>query len=76
MANMSYCRFQNTLEDLQDCADNLMDKLSGQEYRARLGLIYLCVNILGELGVDVNVDCEALENLAKCLPVNSSQDDE
>ena len=25
MANMEHCRFQNTLSDLRDCQDSLMD---------------------------------------------------
>ena len=25
MSNMSYCRFQNTVQDLQDCYDNIDD---------------------------------------------------
>ena len=28
MANMSYCRFNNTLSDLRDCEDHLNDTLA------------------------------------------------
>ncbi len=36
MGNMSYCRFENTLGDLQDCYDNIDDPdLSESEKRAR-----------------------------------------
>ena len=51
MANMSYCRFQNTLHDLQDCANALEDMtetgtdLSANELRARDRLIDLCKDI-------------------------------
>lgn len=51
MANMSYCRFQNTLRDLRDCANALEDMaetgkdLSGDELRARDRLIELCKDI-------------------------------
>jgi len=46
MANMSYCRFQNTMDDLRDCADNMNDSdLSYEEARARRFLIKLCVRI-------------------------------
>ena len=39
MANMSYCRFQNTYLDLLDCANNLNDKdLSDSEKMARKNL--------------------------------------
>ena len=45
--NMSYCRFQNTLEDLKDCWENIDDNtdLSESETKARLRLIKLCKRI-------------------------------
>lgn len=45
MGNMSYCRFQNTLGDLQDCYDSMGEELSAEEERARKRLIKLCGNI-------------------------------
>ena len=36
MANMGYCRFRNTLPDLQDCYDNLWEELSPEEHKARV----------------------------------------
>ncbi len=46
MMNMSYCRFQNTLEDLRDCQENLDDRdLSPEEKRARKQLIDICWRI-------------------------------
>jgi hypothetical protein len=35
MSNMSYCRFQNTYQDLQDCVDNWnsLDKISEDEMK-------------------------------------------
>ena len=40
MANMSYCRFENTANDLEDCYDHLGDEdLSDSEKRARGKLI-------------------------------------
>lgn len=54
MANMSYCRFQNTLRDLRDCyeSDDMWDgeDLSDEEKRARLALIRLCAEIASDLG--------------------------
>jgi hypothetical protein len=50
MANMSYCRFQNTLNDLRDCEEHITDKLSGEEFRARNRLIKICENIIDEVG--------------------------
>lgn len=46
--SMSYCRFQNTVKDLQDCYDNLfedLEELSKEEKRAREKLITLCHDI-------------------------------
>lgn len=46
MANMSYCRFQNTLPDLKDCYDYIDDDdLSEEEKRARKKLIKICREI-------------------------------
>lgn len=42
MSNMSYCRFQNTLEDLRDCFEHIDDDLSPDECRARQSLIRVC----------------------------------
>lgn len=55
MANMSYCRFQNTLSDLQDCAEAIFQRepVSGEERYARAKLIKECVAILQDLGVTV-----------------------
>ena len=47
MGNMSYCRFSNTLEDLDDCYENIDDasELSKGEQEARTRLIKLCCDI-------------------------------
>ena len=46
MANMSYCRFQNTLRDLRDCYYNISsDSLSKEEFEARKQMIEMCVDI-------------------------------
>ena len=49
---MSYCRFRNTLSDLEDCADNLWDELSEEEEKARKKLIELCREIVEEFPDD------------------------
>jgi hypothetical protein len=45
--NMSYCRFQNTLNDLRDCEEALQneEKLSLAEIKAAKHLIGLCMEI-------------------------------
>ena len=61
---MSYCRFHNTAQDLQDCLDamqELMDldgennygeKLSEMEYRAMKEIIELSVEIVNQFNDD------------------------
>ena len=50
MANMSYCRFENTLSDLQACYDSMLDReeLSKSEKRARDEMAELCQNFVDE----------------------------
>lgn len=50
MANLSYCRFENTLSDLLDCEENLDEMLNhgdvdGTEYKAARRLIVMCNRI-------------------------------
>ena len=51
MGSMSYCRFENTLNDLTDCYDAILDgkaedeKLSKTELQAKHNLISLCKKI-------------------------------
>lgn len=46
MANMSYCRFRNTLGDLRDCAraleEEAIDDLLEDEREACVALLKLC----------------------------------
>lgn len=55
MANMSYCRFTNTLGDLRNCSESMDDTedLSNEEAKARLKLIKLCVLIAEDYGHEV-----------------------
>jgi hypothetical protein len=50
MANMSYCRFQNTLRDLQDCFDNWVyvasDDEDTRELDAQKEMYKLCKKIV------------------------------
>ena len=41
MANMSYCRFENTLSDLRDCLYNLDSPESESEERAARSLYHV-----------------------------------
>jgi len=43
---MSYCRFQNTLADLQDCKEHINDQdLSSEELKAKQEMIGICSEI-------------------------------
>lgn len=53
MANMSYCRFQNTLVDLIDCQEHMQGEVSKHEQHARNEMIATCVEILESLGYTV-----------------------
>lgn len=43
--NMSYCRFENTLNDLKDCYENMDNVSSDTEKKKRKQLIELCIDI-------------------------------
>ena len=57
MKNMSYCRFENTASDLQDCYDNMpndhAELPSDHERRAYKRLIKLCKRISDDYGDEV-----------------------
>jgi len=50
MANMSYCRFENTASDLLDCLEHIRDDVSDSEENARQKLIDLCREIVAMEG--------------------------
>jgi len=50
MANMSYCRFQNTYSDLYDCYEHMDDELSEDETKYRKYIIELCKRIVDNYG--------------------------
>jgi len=56
--NMSYCRMENTLAALRECAETLDDKgldgLSDREREAARQLLELCSELAGEYGGDSN----------------------
>ena len=54
MTNMSYCRWENTLNDLRDCAEHVNDPLDGSEARARASLLETAADMLEEVGVTID----------------------
>ena len=59
MPNMSYCRFQNTCGDLQDCFDALgekeLDELSESERKYALKLIKMCRDIADDFEHELDI---------------------
>lgn len=55
MANMSYCRFQNTLSDFRDL-DFFDDELSVEEHNARRLLIIEMIDFFDGIGVGIDND--------------------
>ena len=54
MSNMSYCRFQNTLEDLRDCYENMDESfLSEGEEIARMLLIRECKKLADDYADEI-----------------------
>ena len=62
MGNMSYCRFENTFYDLDDCytalGEKTFDELSDREKKYALRLVRMCRNIAD----DFMPDCKTIEN--------------
>lgn len=59
MANMSYCRFENTSIDLEDCLHHMKeDDVTYREEKARKKLIDLCVEIAIDYGHVINREVE------------------
>ena len=50
MANMSYCKFENTYSDLRDCYESMDDELSESEQKYRDRMVQMCKNIADEYG--------------------------
>lgn len=48
MANMSYCRFENTYRDLVDCAQAMNETLSEREHKYKEKLVNVCQEIIEE----------------------------
>lgn len=74
MANMPYCRFQNTLNDLDECLEVMLeivcsprtaDPLSQAEHEAMLDMFNLLTNFMYGLGIDLPHD--QLEDAGRLL---------
>ena len=72
MSNMSYCRFQNTVLDLDECGDVLEELLGGdsealseEELAASKRLVNKCIDILQLLCDQSDVDDALLTDLER-----------
>ncbi len=52
MANMSYCRFRNTLNDLKDCEHNFDNINSIEELIAAKHLLKTCQRIVDSIDIE------------------------
>lgn len=58
MSNMSYCRFENTLSDLEDCWENMDEPVSMSEGKCRIKLIQLCIDISNDFEDEIEHENE------------------
>lgn len=72
MANMSYCRFQNTLNDFRDCSEAFLEMayegdedLSEDEGYAAKALLVEMAELFEEL--HINIDADQLDQALKLL---------
>lgn len=58
---MSYCRFENTVNDMRDCIDNMdiSESASAYEKRARKEFVELCAQVAEEYGEELEEDNES-----------------
>lgn len=78
MPNMSYCRFRNTLRDLQDCASTIEDMARGEapplskdEREAFVGLLRTMGSVLEIVCSEGGVEEEqAMELVTECHDVS------
>ncbi len=81
--NMSYCRFQNTAQDLKDCLENLHsldpdrhDHNDREEKWARRRIIMMAAEIMQDLGIDDVYDTHALQRRIEELDKEPIDQDE
>lgn len=62
MGNMSYCRFRNTEEDLEDCLDALSNReiSSEEEKRSARRMLRKIINFLDQEGITEDIDVEKI----------------
>ena len=77
MANMSYCRFQNTRRDMEDCLDALRDekRLSSDEAKAGRWMFDDILDFCRDMGIIDSYDAGMLEALFDGLTTEEDNDE-
>ncbi len=77
MANMSYCRFQNTRSDMEDCMDALREEkcLSGDEAKAGRWMFDDILSFCQDNGIIDSYDGELLKAVFDRLIEENEDDD-
>lgn len=79
MANMSYCRFENTLSDLRDCMEILEGNNNGidseREKKKALKMLNLMVDFLSGEGIIDNVPDDCSERIQEMIDSCCNRDD-
>lgn len=78
MANMSYCKFRNTLEDIEDCMESLRDReeTSREELDAAREIILEVLDFCRISGVIDSYDDMTLETSLNELLEEEEEEDE
>ena len=78
MANMGYCRFQNTRSDMEDCLDALREEkpLSRDEANAGRWMIDDILDYCRDNGIIDSYDGDMLEAIFDGLVRTEDEDDE
>ena len=77
MANMSYCRFQNTRSDMEDCIDALREekRLSSDEAKAGRWMFDDILSYCQDSGIIDSYDGEMLKAVFERLVKEDEADD-
>ena len=77
MANMSYCRFQNTRSDMEDCLEALRDekRLSSAEAKAGRWMFDDILSYCRDAGIIDSYDAEMLETIIGALTNKDDYDE-
>lgn len=77
MANMSYCRFQNTRSDMEDCLEALRDekRLSSDEAKAGRWMFDDILSYCRDTGIIDGYDSDMLEAIFDGLTKKEDDDE-